>query len=110
MPFQFVAWSGQITSASGKRYRPAIRADSARPRHPSNELLSQQELAVRAIENVEKTVPIGMQQELSILSAKLRVHQYIGLGRIPIVNIVRSELVIPLQLSGSGIERQNAIR
>src|SRR5207244_6749504 len=31
------------------------------------------------------------------------------LSRIPIVNIVRRELVVPLQFSGGGIERQDAI-
>src|SRR5438105_1859906 len=51
-----------------------------------------------------------MQEEFPVLSAKLRVYQDVGLGRIPIVNVMRSELVIPLQLSRGGIEREDAIR
>ena len=67
-------------------------------------------LAVDAIENIEESVAVGMQQEFSILSAELRIDENVGLVRIPIVSIVRSELVIPLQFAGRGIERQHAIR
>ena len=97
-------------SLSGAKPGRPSATDSARPRQSAEELLAKQKFAIRAIENVEKTVSVGMQKKLSILAAIFCVHQDVGLGCIPIVNIVRSELVIPLQLSGTGIERQNAIR
>ena len=63
-----------------------------------------------AIEDVEEPVSIGMQQEFPILPAKFGVHQNDGRVRIPIVRIVRSELVVPFQFAGGRIERQDAIR
>ena len=95
--------------ALGHTHRAAIGANAARPRQPPDEFLGEQQTCRRAIENIEKAVPVGMQQKLSILSAKLGVHEDVGLVRIPIANIVRRELVVPLQFSGGGIERQDAV-
>ena len=49
-----------------------------------------------------------MQEELSLLPAIRGVDEDIGLIRIPIPNIVRCELVVPLQFSGSRIEREDS--
>jgi len=67
-------------------------------------------VAVRAIEYVKKTVAVGMQEELSIQPAKFRVDQDVGLGSIPVVYIVGSELVMPLHFSSVRVQSQHAIR
>ena len=64
--------------------------------------MSSQELAFNAIEHI-KTIPICMQEEFSILTMIFRVDQDIGLGGIPIVNIVGRELVVPFQFAGFGV-------
>ena len=46
-----------------------------------------------------------MQHELARLAAEHRVHQHGRLRRVPIVQIVWGELVVPLQLSGNRFER-----
>ena len=51
-----------------------------------------------------------MEEEFPILPAKWGVHQNDRRVRIPIVGIVWSELVVPLQFAGGRIERQDAIR
>ena len=50
-----------------------------------------------------------MQKQLSRLSAIRGVDEDIGLIRIPIANIVRRELVVPLQFSGGRIEREDTV-
>jgi len=51
-----------------------------------------------------------MQQQFSILPVKFRVHHNEGRVRVPIVRVVRGELVIPFHITGCRIERQHAIR
>ena len=101
--------AGTTHVALGNTNRAAICANSTRPRQASNEFLGEQQFAVGAIEDVEKTVPVRMQKQLSLLSAIRGVDEDIGLGRIPIANIVRRELVVPLQFSGGRIEREDTV-
>ena len=70
---------------------------------------AQQELAVGAVEDIEEAVAIRLQQQLPRAAAVRRIHQHGRFGGIPIVQIVRRELVVPLQLAGRGIERQHGI-
>ena len=62
-------------------------------------------MAIRPVEHIEEPVSIGMQEEFSILPAKSGVHQNDGRVRVPVVNIVWSELVVPFQLAAGRIER-----
>ena len=50
-----------------------------------------------------------MQQELSLLTAIRSVDENVGLIRIPIANIVRRELVVPLQFSSGRIEGEDTV-
>ena len=75
----------------------------------STNFSAQQELSVGAVEDIEEPVAIGVQQEFAGFSSILRVDQHRRLGRIPVVDIVRRELIVPFQLSGIGIQSQNAI-
>src|SRR5206468_7586403 len=93
----------------GNANRAAVRTNPTRPRQRPNEPLREQQLSVGAIEDVEKAVPVRMQQELSLLPTKPTGDEDIWLGRIPIVNIVRRELVVPLQCAGGRIEREDTV-
>src|SRR5207248_1082690 len=77
----------------------AVRADPAGPRQPVDEGFGQQDLAVGSIQYVEEPIAIGHHQELSVLPAIARVNQDRRLGRVPNVNIMRGELIVPFQLS-----------
>ena len=93
----------------GQLYRTSIGADTARPGHMVQELFGQQQLAVGAVEDVEEAVAIGVQHQFARLALPGRVHQHGGLGGIPIPQIVRGELVMPLELAGFAVERQDAV-
>ena len=67
------------------------------------------ECAGGAIEHVEVPVAIGVQQQLPRLSAPHPIDEHHVLGRIPVVPVVRRELVVPLALAGVGIERDDGI-
>ena len=60
-----------------------------------------EERAVRAVEHVEMAVAIGVQQELAVLPAPHAVDQHHGLRRVPVVAVVRRELIVPLALARS---------
>src|SRR5439155_12401546 len=63
-----------------------------------------------AVEDVEKPVSIRMQEEFPILAGESGVHQNDRRGRIPVVDIVRGELVMPFQSAACRVEGQEAIR
>src|SRR5262249_24032518 len=90
--------------------RYAIRADSARPIHLPHKRLAEQKLAGSSIEHIQKAVAIRLQQQLSRAPAIGRIGEHEWLRSIPIVQVMRSELIIPAQLSGLRLERQNAVR
>ena len=100
---------GTTDVALGNTNRAAIGANSTRPRQPPHEFLREQQLAVGAIEDVEEAVPVRMQKELARLPAIGRVDEDIRLLRIPIANIVRRELVVPLEFSRGGIQREDTV-
>ena len=95
--------------AFGQKYRTSALVDSTRPSHSLDEGAGQQKAAIRPVEDVKETISIGMQDELPILAAELRVHKNDGRVGIPIVGIVRSELVIPFHFAGGRIQRKEAI-
>ncbi len=59
----------------------------------------QQKFSIRALQNVKETVAVGLQQRLSRLALPFHVRQNRRLGRVPIEHVVRSESVVPLELS-----------
>ena len=50
-----------------------------------------------------------MQQQLARLPAPHAIDQHHVLARIPVVAVVRRELVVPLALAGVGIERDDRV-
>src|SRR5204862_5241200 len=89
---------------------PAIGTNSTRPRQPVYKFLGQQNLAVGAVEDIEEPIPIRMEHELPLLPSIACIDQDAGLGGIIRVNVVRSELVIPFQLSGVRLHSEYSYR
>ena len=85
--------------------RPSVWADLARP-IGSREGFADEQLAVLAIKYVEETVAVGEHHHLVRLPCDGEVAEHRDLRRIPVVNVVRGELVMPLEHAGVGIERQ----
>src|SRR5271165_2778638 len=83
--------SASLSSTEAASVRLAILVNAFRPIQFLEEWLGQQQLARGAVEDVKETVAVGLQQELAGL-------------RIPIMHVVRRELVIPLQLAGLFIQ------
>src|SRR5262249_30992795 len=87
--------------------RSAIRIDALRPTH-LRVRLRRQHLAIRTIERIEKTVPVCLNYRLDKAAVDIQVYQNGIADGVPIVHIVRSELEMPLQLTGIGIEGHEA--
>src|SRR5262249_1070734 len=66
-----------------------------------------QEFACGAIEDVEKSVAIRVQQQLAHAAVKGHVDQHGPALRVPVMRVVRCELEMPFELSGLEIERDN---
>ena len=70
--------------------------------------LPEEELAGRAIEHVEVAVAVG--PRITLMPAAVPVvDQHRDLHRVVVVDIVRRELVMPFQLAGVGVERDDRI-
>src|SRR5579885_493449 len=59
------------------------------------EIFGQQELAVGAVQQIKKAVPVSPRQQLSLLAPKLAVEQDRDLSGIPVMQIMRRKLEIP---------------
>ena len=73
-----------------------------------HERLGDDHLAGRAIERVVEAVAVGEHHDLARLSADGEIGEDRHLGRVPVVHVVRRELVVPLELAGVGVERDAA--
>src|ERR1019366_6193922 len=56
---------------------------------------------------VEGSVAVPLEHELARLAMELRIHQHRCFGGVPVVEVVRRELVVPFQLPRGGVERQH---
>ena len=74
-----------------------------------DEGLGHQEFAVVPVEHVKEAVAIGLEQQLARPATIVGVHQDHWFGRIPVVQIMRRELVIPFQFAGLDVQRDHAI-
>jgi hypothetical protein len=63
----------------------------------------------RIINRVIEAVAISEHDDFAQLAANLNITEYRHLGRVPVVQIVRRELIVPPQLTGVGIERNDRI-
>ncbi len=64
-------------------------------------------LAGQAIEREEVAVAVGVQHHLARLAVEIAVHQNRRLGRIPVVRVVRIDLVVPRHLAGVDVDRDD---
>ena len=62
---------------------------------------------VDAIENIQKAVAIRVQQQLASVAPIGHVNQNRPRLRIPVMRVARSELEVPLHLSGIHVDRNN---
>src|SRR5207248_8978767 len=85
----------------------AVIGDLARPGQLLHERLSEKQLAVGAIEHVEKSVAPGVEQELARLALPFAIDQRERLLRVPIPDIVRGDLKIPFELAGFGVKGED---
>src|SRR5439155_23259213 len=86
---------------------PAILADTGGPRQLVNEWLGQQQLAVGPIEDIEKTVAVALRQQLSRPALKLSIDKHRNLNCVPVMQIMWSVLVVPMQFAGRRPQRQH---
>src|SRR6185437_11240500 len=70
---------------------------------------SEQEFAVSPVENVDESVPIGLQQQFPLAPPICRIRQNKWFRCVPIVKVVRSELVMPPQLSRLRIQSEDTV-
>ena len=84
-------------------------ADARGPIDAAEEGLGEEQLAVGPVEDVEEAVAIGMEQKFGRLAVVSGVDQDVGFGGVAIVQVVRRELVVPLEVAGLGIEREDAV-
>ncbi len=81
---------------------------------PSSQLVFTYGLPLRnspvvAIEHVHHAVAVGPQHDLARLALPLDVGEHRHLRRVVVQLVVRRELVVPLQLAGVGVERDDAV-
>src|SRR5439155_18638298 len=87
--------------------RTPVFADSVSPRH-LRVRLGGQYLSARPVERIKKAVSIGLDQSLDLAAFAHHIHEHRIADRIPVVYVVRRELIVPLQLSCIGVERDDA--
>src|SRR2546423_10139482 len=88
---------------------PALRVNGFRPIQLFYERNGREEFPVGAIENVEETVAVGLDQQLSGLALVGNVEKNGSFRGVKVEKVVRSELEIPFELAGIGVEGENAI-
>ena len=71
--------------------------------------LAEQELARDAIQHVHDPVAVRPEHHLARRAAPVDVGEHGHLRRVVVELVVRRELVIPLQLAGIGVERDDAV-
>ena len=91
-------------SVAGQQHRPAARIDFLGPGR-LDERLGDDHFAGDAIDRVEEAVAVGEHHDLARLSADRQLAEHRHLRRIPVVHVVRRELVVPAPLAGVGVER-----
>ena len=71
--------------------------------------LGEKKFAIGAIENVEKAVAIGLEEEFAGVAIEIRVEEHGNFSGVPIVKIEGRELEMPLEFSSVGVESEDAI-
>ena len=71
--------------------------------------MAKRKFAVGAIEHIEETVAIGVEEKFARFAVEIGVEEDGDFGGVPIVEIEGSELEIPLEFAGVGIEGDDGI-
>ena len=87
---------------SGDSNRMALRIETFRPRLLGKSFAAQ-ELARFAIEDIEETVAVGPIHELAGAATPLGVNEDRDLDSVPVMNVMRRKLKVPLYLPVSGL-------
>ena len=85
--------------------RPAVGTDLLGPVRSVDEWLGDQQFSRFAVQRVEKPVPVRDHDHFSRLAADRQVRLHRHMSGVPIVDVVRGELVMPPQLAGVCVER-----
>ncbi len=67
-------------------------------------------LAVGAVEQEIVAVAAGLREQLARLAHRSSINQHGRFGGIPIMHVVRRNLIVPNKFSGVGVERHNGTR
>ena len=89
------------------QHRPTVAADSARPRHVRDERFGEQHFSSQSVEHVEESISISLDQQSARLAMKSSVDEHWRLVRVPVVEIMGRELIVPLQPPCIRIEREH---
>ena len=68
-----------------------------------------QEFAVGPVEHIKMAVAVGVHQQLALLAAPDAIDEHHVLYRIPVVAVIRRELIVPFQLAGVGVESDHRV-
>ena len=77
---------------------------------PSMNGLPTSSLPGLAVERVEEPVPVGDHHDLADAAGDRQIRLHRHMRRVPVVDVVRRELVVPAQPAGVGVERHAANR
>ena len=69
--------------------------------------LGHQKLPGRAIERIEESVAVREHHDLTELPVHLDVPENWHFGRVPVVRVMRGELIMPFQLAGGDVDVAN---
>src|SRR5579864_9263142 len=92
---------------SGK-HRAASGVNPSSPGQLLHKRSGSQKLTVGSVENIEETVAVGLEKQMTHLVVLFSVHQYRGFVGVVVIHVMRSELEIPLQLPGVRINCKDA--
>ena len=93
-------------SGVGKHHGPPLGVDSRGPGDPRHRV-GVEELSGLPVQDVVETVAIGLDQQLSGLALHFEVQEHRNLVGVPVVDVVRRELEVPLHLAGVGVQRHH---
>ena len=90
---------------AGQQNRPAGDAADLLGPGRLDERLRDDHLSGDAIDRVEEAVAVREHHDLARLAVDRQIAEHRHLRRVPVVDVVRGELVVPLQLAGVRVER-----
>src|SRR5260221_9503048 len=96
-------WSGN----SAREDWAAGRVNAGGPVQFFDERRGAQEFAVGSVEQIEKTTAIRLNQKMTDGSVFVGIHEDGSFRGVVIVDIMRGELKIPLELAGVGVQSQD---